>query len=54
MQKGRIYHNKQYEKSYRKIKCDLLSFRGIENGDHQDFQYLTVSIYRFHIVATLM
>ena len=33
---------------YRKIKCDLLTFRGIQNGYPQDFQYLMISIQSFH------
>ena len=28
LQKSHIYHTKQYQTFYRKIKCDLLNFRG--------------------------
>ena len=47
MQKDHIYHTKQYQTLYRKIKCDILNFRGMKNGCHQDFQYLMVSIHFF-------
>ena len=40
-----IYHTKQYQTFYRKIKCDLLNFRGAKNGYYQDFQCLMVSIH---------
>ena len=46
IQKGHLSH-KQYEILYRKIKCDLLNFRGVQYGYHQDFQYLMVSIHSF-------
>ena len=49
-----IHHTKQYQAFYRKIKCDLLNFRGVQNGYHQDSQYLIVSIYFFDVVAMLM
>ena len=45
---------KDYQVFYRKIKCDLLNFRGVQNGYHQDFQYLMVSIHLFHETAALM
>ena len=45
---------KQYQTFYRKIKRDLLNFRGGKNEYHQDFQYLMVSIHFFHKMATLM
>ena len=45
---------KDYQTFYRKIKCNLLNFRGVQNGYHQDFQYLMVSIPFFHEAATLM
>ena len=54
IQKDHIYHTKQYQTFYRKIKCDLLSFRGVKNGCHQDFQCLMVSIHFFHKMTTLM
>ena len=54
IQKDHIYHNKQYQTFYKKIKCDLLNFRRVKNGYHQDFQYLMVSIHFFHEVATLI
>ena len=54
IQKNHIYHTKKYQTFYRKIKCDLLNFRGVQNGYHQDFQYLLVSIPFFHEAATLM
>ena len=38
---------KQYEVLDRKIKWDLLNFRGVQNGYYQDFQYLMVSIRFF-------
>ena len=28
---------------YRRIKCDLLNSRGVQNGCHQDFHYLMIS-----------
>ena len=46
IQKDHIYHTKQYQTFYRKIKCDL-NFGGVQNGYHQDFQYLMVSIHFF-------
>ena len=52
--KDHIYHTKQHQTFYRKIKCDLLNFREVKNGYHQDFQYLMVSIHHFHKMATLM
>ena len=30
--KDDIYHTKQYQIFYRKIKCDLLNFRGVKMG----------------------
>ena len=54
LQKDHIYHTKQYQTFYRKIKCDLLNFRVVKNGYHQDFQYLVVYIHFFHKMATLM
>ena len=52
IQKDHIYHTKQYQTFYRKIKCDLLNFRGVQNGYHQYFQYYIVSIHIFHEVAS--
>ena len=46
-----IYHTKQYQTFYRKIKCDLLSVRGVQN--HQDFQNFIDSFYFFHEVVRL-
>ena len=46
-------HSKQYQTFYRKIKDDLLNFREVKNGYHQDFQYLIVSIHFFYEMATL-
>ena len=54
IQKDQIYHTKQYQIFYRKIKWDFLNLRGVEDGYHQDFQYLMVSIHFFHKMATLM
>ena len=54
MQEDHIYHTKQYQTFYRKIKCDLLNFRGVKTGYHQVFQYLIDPFYFFHEVATLM
>ena len=54
LQKDHIYHTKQYQAFYRKIMCDLLNFREVKNGYRQDYQYLMVSIYFFHKIATLM
>ena len=51
MQKDHIYHTKHYQTFYRKIKCDLLDFRGIKNGYHKDFWYLIVSIHFVHKMA---
>ena len=45
---------KDYQTFYGKIKCNLLNFRGLQIGYHQDFQYLMVSIPYFHEAATLM
>ena len=45
---------KDYQTFYRKIKCNLLNFRGVQNGYHQDFQYLMVSIPCLHEAATQM
>ena len=39
---------------YRKIKCNLLNFREVQNGYHHNFQYLIISINFFHNMATLM
>ena len=49
-----IYHTKQYQAFYKKIKCDLINFRGALNGYHQNLQYLMVSIQFFIEMATLM
>ena len=54
MQKDHVYHYKQYQTFYKKIKCALLIFRRGQDGYHQDFQYLMVSIHFFHEVPTLM
>ena len=54
IQEDHIFHTKHNQTSYRKIKCDLLNFRGVKNGYHQDFQYLMVPIHFFHKMATLM
>ena len=53
MQKDHIYHTKQYQTFYRKIKCDLFNFRGVKSGYHRDLQYLLVSIRSFEM-ETLM
>ena len=53
-QKDHIYHTKQYQTFSRKIKCDLLNFREVKKGYHQDFQYLMVSIHFFHKMEPLM
>ena len=37
-----------------RIKSDLLNFSGLQNGYHQDFQYLMVSIHLFHEGTTLL
>ena len=37
IQKHHTYHTKQYQTFYRKVKCDLVNFRGVQNGYHQDF-----------------
>ena len=47
IQKYHIYHIKQYQTFYRKFKCDLLNFREVKNGYHQDFQHLMVSNHFF-------
>ena len=47
MLKDHIYYIKQYQTFYRKIKCDLLNFRGLKNGYHRDFQYLMVYFHFF-------
>ena len=54
IQKDHIYHTMEYQTFYRKIKCDLLDFRGVKNGYRQDFHYFMVSIHFFHKMATLM
>ena len=36
-----------YQTSYRKIKCGWLNFREVQNGYHQGFQYLIVSVHFF-------
>ena len=54
LQKDHISHTKQCQTFYRKIKCDLLNFRGVQNEYHQHFQYLIASIHIFHEAATLM
>ena len=41
-QKDDIFHTKQCQTFYRKMKCDLLNFRGVKSGYHLDFQYLMV------------
>ena len=33
-----IYYSKEYQSFYMKIKCDLLNFRGVQTGYHQDFE----------------
>ena len=43
----KCYHTKQHQTVYRKIKCDFLNFRVIQNGYHQDFQYLRVYSFFF-------
>ena len=53
IQKDHIYHTKQCQTFCRKIKCDLLKFRVVQNGYHQDFQYLMVSVHISYEVATL-
>ena len=52
--KSHIYSTKQNQTFYRKIKCALLNFRGMQSDYHQNFQYLMVSIHFFHEEATLM
>ena len=52
--KDYIYHTKQYQTFYRKIKCDLFSFRGVQNRYYQDFQYLIVFINFFYELAAVM
>ena len=37
IQKNHIYHTKQYQTFYRKIKYGLLNFRGVKNAYYQDF-----------------
>ena len=32
IEKDHIYHTKQYPTFYRKTKCELLNFRGVQNG----------------------
>ena len=32
IQEDHLYHTKQYQTFYKKIKCDLLYFRGAKNG----------------------
>ena len=54
IQKDHIDHTKQYQTFYTKIKRDVLNFRLVKNGYHQDFQCLIVSIHRFLKMATLM
>ena len=55
IQEDRIYHIKQHQTFYREIiECELLNFRGVKNGYHQDFQHLIVYIHFFHKMATLM
>ena len=54
IQKDHIFHTKQYQTFYRKIKSDLLDSRGIKYGYHQNFQYLMVSIHFFHKMGKLM
>ena len=54
IQKNHIYHTKQYQTFYRKIKCGLLHFRVVQNRYHQNFQYLMVSIHFFQEVTTLL
>ena len=53
MQKVQIYHTNQYQTFYRKIKSELLNFRGVQNEYPQDFQYFMVSIRFLHKLATL-
>ena len=54
MQKVQIYHTNQYQTFYRKIKSELLNFRGEQNEYPQDFQYFMVSIHFLHKLATLI
>ena len=37
IQENHIYHTKQNQTFYGKIKCDLLNFRRVQNGYHKDF-----------------
>ena len=53
MQKVQIYHTNQYQTFYRKIKSELLNFRGVQSEYPQDFQYFMVSIRFLHKLATL-
>ena len=53
IQKDHTYHTKQYQTFYKKIKCDLLNFREVQNLYHQNIQYLMVSIHFFHEVPRL-
>ena len=48
IQKDHIYNAKEYQ------TFNFLNFRGVQNGYHQDFQYLMVSVTFFHEVAMLM
>ena len=48
MQKDHFHHSKECQAFCRNVKCDLLNSRGVQNGYHQDFQYLMVSIHFFH------
>ena len=41
--KNYVFYTKQYQTFYRKIKCPLLNFRGVQNRYHQNFRYLMVS-----------
>ena len=43
-QKDHIYYTKQYQTFNRKIKCDLLNFRGTQNGYYQDTYYFIFSM----------
>ena len=47
IQKDHIYHSKQYQTFYRKIKYDSLNLRGVQKGYHQGCQYLMISIQFF-------
>ena len=54
IQKDHVYQTKQSQTFYRNIKYELLNFREVKNGYHQNFQYLMVSIHFFHKMVTLI